>query len=108
ILVDGDVVESLGPETVSGDGSVSFSFEPGSDGSYLAMLKSDTVQADVPFTVEGGASEPGGGGEEEEEPPPATDPDPGDGDEPGGGDEDQGNEDPDSGDDGQEQDGDDS
>ncbi|MDV3296300.1 MAG: hypothetical protein LOY01_10880, partial [Brachybacterium paraconglomeratum] len=102
------VVESLGPETVSGDGSVSFSFEPGSDGSYLAMLKSDTVQADVPFTVEGGASEPGGGGEEEEEPPPATDPDPGDGDEPGGGDEGQGNEDPDSGDDGQEQDGDNS
>lgn len=108
ILVDGDVVESLGPETVSGDGSVSFSFEPGSDGSYLAMLKSDTVQADVPFTVEGAASEPVEDGEEGEEPPPATDPDPGVGDEPGGGDEGQGNEDPDSGDDGQEHDGDDS
>lgn len=108
ILVDGDVVESLGPETVSGDGSVSFSFEPGSDGSDLAMLKSDTVQADVPFTVEGAASEPVEDGEEGEEPPPATDPDPGVGDEPGGGDEGQGNEDPDSGDDGQEHDGDDS
>lgn len=108
ILVEGEVVESLGPETVSGDGSVSFSFEPGSDGSYLAMLKSDTVQADVPFTVEGAASEPGEDGEEGEGPPPTTDPDPGVGDEPGGGDEGQGNEDPDSGDDGQEQDGDDS
>ncbi len=108
ILVDGEVIDTLGPETVSGDGTVSFSFEPDSDGSYLANLKSDTAQADVPFTVEGAASEPGEDGEEGEGPPPTTDPDPGVGDEPGGGDEGQGNEDPDSGDDGQEQDGDDS
>lgn len=108
-ILDGDtVVTTLGPKALSGNGTVSFSFEPSSDGSYVAMLKSDTVQADVPFTVKGAASEPGEGGEEGEEPPPATDPDPGDGDEPGGGDEGQGNEDPDSGDDGQEQDGDDS
>ncbi|WP_138983747.1 hypothetical protein [Brachybacterium paraconglomeratum] len=108
ILVGDTVVKTLGPETVSGDGTVSFSFKPSSDGSYVAMLKSDTVQADVPFTVEGAASEPGEDGEEGEGPPPTTDPGPGVGDEPGGGDEGQGNEDPDSGDDGQEQDGDDS
>ncbi|MDV3296444.1 MAG: hypothetical protein LOY01_11615, partial [Brachybacterium paraconglomeratum] len=53
ILVGDTVVKTLGPETVSGDGTVSFSFKPSSDGSYVAMLKSDTGQADVPFTVEG-------------------------------------------------------
>ena len=100
ILVDGEVIDTLGPETVSGDGTVSFSLEPDSDGSYLANLKSDTAQADVPFTVEGAASEPGDDGEDDEKTPPTTDPDPGEGDdseEPGAGDEGRGNEDPDSG-----------
>ena len=110
VLVDGDFVKTLGPETTSGDGTVSFTFEPSAENSYIAMLKSDTAQADAPFTVEGGGSEPGGGGDEEEDPPPTTEPDPGEGgdsEEPGEGGAGQGSEDPDSGDHGQEQGGDD-
>lgn len=112
LIFEGTDVEASDAGTTDGSGTVYLTFEPGSEGTYTAALKSDGgIQADVTFTVEGAASEPGGGGEEEEEPPPTTDPGPGEGDdseERGEGDEDQGNEDPDSGDDGQEQDGEDS
>ena len=114
LIFEGTDVEASDAGTTDGSGTVYLTFEPGSEGTHTAALKSDGgIQADVTFTVEGAASEPGGGGEEEEEPPPTTDPGPGpgegdDSEEPGEGDEDQGNEDPDSGDDGQEQDGEDS
>ena len=52
ILVGHDEVNSLESQTPSGSGIVSFSFEPGSEGTYTAVLSNkEDIQADVDFTI---------------------------------------------------------